>query len=218
MKLLRAAALLLAALATVAASAAHAADSVALAGRMGQRALLVVNGGAPRAVAVGSTHEGVKVLSVSESEAVVEVDGERRTLVLGASQIHLGGGPAAGRRIVLHAERGGHFFADGRINGRTVRFLVDTGATYIVLDQDHARRLGLRLPQDAPRLSMQTANGAVPVQRVRLDSVRVGEVELQGVDAVVMPQALPVVLLGNSFLSRFKLLRENEQLTLERSY
>ncbi|WP_119153088.1 retropepsin-like aspartic protease family protein [Caldimonas tepidiphila] len=210
---------LLAIAAGLAGGSAAAADKVALAGSMGQRALLVIDGAAPRAVAVGATLDGVKVLSVSPTEAVVEVDGQRRTLLLGASQLDVGRGGkgAAGRRIVLSAEQGGHFFATGTINGQTVRFVVDTGATYIALDQALATRIGLRL-NPASRLNMHTANGTVPAHRVSLGSVRIGDVELHNVEAVVLPQAMPVVLLGNSFLTRFKMQRENDQLTLDRSY
>ena len=63
---------------------------------------------------------------------------------------------------------------------------------------------------------MSTANGSVQGYRIKLDSVRVGDVEVFGVDAVVTPQAMPYMLLGNSFLTRFQMLRENDQMTLTR--
>lgn len=213
-------ALLLASACAIAVPALADPPKVALAGSMGQRALLVINGGAPRAVAVGSSVEGVKVLSVSPTAAVVEVEGERQTLVLGASQLDLGGKGArggSGGRIVLSAGSGGHFSTLGTINGQSVRFMVDTGATLIALDEAHARRLRLRLPP-APNAMMHTANGAVPGYRLKLDSVRIGDVEVYNVEAVVTQQAMPMVLLGNSFLSRFQLRRDNDQLTLERRF
>ena len=58
----------------------------------------------------------------------------------------------------------------------------------------------------------------VDVWRVKLDSVRVGDVEVRGVDAAVLPNTMPYVLLGNSFLSRFQLTRNNDQMVLERRY
>ena len=61
---------------------------------------------------------------------------------------------------------------------------------------------------------MSTANGNVQGYRIKLDSVRVGDVEVFGVDAVVTPQPMPYMLLGNSFLTRFQMLRENDQMTL----
>ena len=65
---------------------------------------------------------------------------------------------------------------------------------------------------------MSTANGNAQGFQVKLDSVRVGEVEVLNVDAVVTPQAMPFMLLGNSFLNRFQMLRDNDQLTLTKKY
>jgi aspartyl protease family protein len=65
---------------------------------------------------------------------------------------------------------------------------------------------------------MQTANGVAPAWRIRIDRVRVGEVEVHQVDAVVSPLDMPVVLLGNSFLSRFRMQRDGDQMVLDRRY
>jgi aspartyl protease family protein len=63
-----------------------------------------------------------------------------------------------------------------------------------------------------------TANGAVPTWQIKLPSVRIGDVEVRDVDASVLPADMPFILLGNSFLDRFQMKRENEQMTLERRY
>ncbi|WP_019561967.1 MULTISPECIES: retropepsin-like aspartic protease [Caldimonas] len=195
-------------------------QTVAMTGHMGAKALLVIDGGPPRAVAAGSTVQGVKVLSVSPTETVVDVAGQRRTVVLGAAPVSLGSASAAegrGSRIVLSASSGGHFRAQGSINGRVAQFLVDTGATTVALDRAQAQRLGVDLGQAAPT-QVQTANGVTVAHRVTLGSLRVGDVELREVEALVVPHELPYVLLGNSFLSRFQMKRENDQLVLERRY
>jgi aspartyl protease family protein len=93
--------------------------------------------------------------------------------------------------------------------------MVDTGATVVALSQGEAERIGLEW-RNAPRAFTQTANGAVPVHRVSLSAVRVGEVEVANVEAIVMPAQMPYVLLGNSFLSRFQMRRDNDVLRLER--
>jgi aspartyl protease family protein len=93
--------------------------------------------------------------------------------------------------------------------------MVDTGATVVALSQTEAERIGLAW-REAPRAMTQTANGPVPVHRVSLNAVRVGEVEVHNVDAVVMPAQMPYVLLGNSFLGRFQMRRDNDVLRLER--
>jgi aspartyl protease family protein len=65
---------------------------------------------------------------------------------------------------------------------------------------------------------MSTANGITMGFRVKLSSVRVGDVEVYDVDAVVTPQAMPYMLLGNSFLTRFQMIRENDQMTLTKRF
>ena len=119
-----------------------------------------------------------------------------------------------GREIVITAGPGGHFTTAGLVNGRPVRFMVDTGATLVALGRDDAQRLGLDLAAARPLL-MQTANGAVQGHLVTLSSVRVGDVELSNVGAVVLPMAMPVLLLGNSFLARLQMRRDNDVMRLE---
>ena len=201
---------------------AHA-QSVALAGMLGSKALLVVNGTAPKTVAAGDTHEGVKVISTSSDQAVIEQSGKRFTLRLGDAPVHMGtgksGSTSAGRgnKIILTAGSGGHFMTAGQINGRAVQFMVDTGATTVAMGALDAERAGLNYKSGQP-VMMSTANGVTQGYKIKLDSVRVGDVEVFDVDAVVTPQAMPFMLLGNSFLTRFQMLRDNDQLTLTRKY
>ncbi|MGB4117761.1 MAG: TIGR02281 family clan AA aspartic protease [Polaromonas sp.] len=194
--------------------AAHA-QSVALAGMLGNKALLVVNGTAPKSVAAGETHEGVKVISTSGDQAVVEQDGKRNTLRVGEAPVNMGASKTGGKgnRIVLVAGTGGHFMTAGQINGKAVQFMVDTGATSVAMGAQDAERAGVNFKAGQP-VMMSTANGNVQGYRIRLDSVRVGDVEVFGIDAVVTPQPMPYMLLGNSFLTRFQMLRENDQMTL----
>jgi len=197
--------------------AAHA-QSVALQGMLGGRALLIVDGSPPRSVAAGDSYKGVKVVSTRGDEAVVEIDGRRHTLRVGEAPASVGGsGAPRGNRITLNADSGGHFMALGAINGQSVRFMVDTGATAIGMGQAEASRLGVDFRRGQP-IQLSTANGWAPGFLVKLNSVRVGDVELNSVDAIVSPQSMPFVLLGNSFLSRFQMRRENDIMVLERRY
>ncbi len=199
---------------TVAAGAQ--AQTVSLSGSMGNKALLVIDG-TPRTVAAGSTHAGVKLLSVDAAQAVVEINGKRVALAQGGTPVNLGGAASegSGSQVVLNAVSGGHFVSSGSINGKTVRFMVDTGATFISISQQEADRIGLNYRNGARGYS-QTANGPVPVYRTTLDSVRVGDVQVFNVDAVVMPMPMEMVLLGNSFLSRFQMRRDNDVMRLEK--
>ncbi|MBU1358448.1 MAG: TIGR02281 family clan AA aspartic protease [Gammaproteobacteria bacterium] len=198
---------------------AQAAQSVTLTGTIGSRAILIVNGGAPKTVAVGETYQGVKLLALSEGQATVEAEGRRATLRMD-SPVSVGGGApggGGGTRIVLPVSTGGHFMTQGAINGRTVNFMLDTGATSVALSNADAQRIGLDFSK-GQIVNLNTANGVVAGRRVRLDSVRVGDVEVREVDAIVSPQSMPFVLLGNSFISRFSMRRDSDQMVLEKRY
>ncbi|HUR89966.1 MAG TPA: retropepsin-like aspartic protease [Ramlibacter sp.] len=199
---------------------AACAQSVQLQGMLGNKALLVVDGGTPRIVAPGETVKGVKVLSTSGDLAVVEVDGKRQTLRVGEAPSSIGASgsaPGSGSKIVLTAGSGGHFMTPGRINGQQVQFMVDTGATAIAMGEAEATRLGVKYKEGRVGIS-STANGPVTTYVVKLASVRVGDVEVREVDAMVVPAFMPYILLGNSFLGRFQMKRENDLMVLERRY
>lgn len=195
-----------------------AAQSVSMSGSLGDKALLVIDG-APRTVAAGSTVAGVKVIRVSGSETVVEVGGKRQTLQLGGAQVNLGGAASAGggTQIVLAAGSGGHFVTQGSINGRAVRFVVDTGATNVAMSEAEARRIGVDFSR-GQRGMVRTANGDVVAHRVSLREVRIGDVTVYDVDATVVPSPMEIILLGNSFLSRFQMKREADVLVLDKRY
>ena len=208
---------LIAAALAVAAGAA-AAQSVTLQGMLGSRALLVVDGRAPKAVAAGETWQGVKVLSTSGDQAVLEVGGQRQTLRVGEAPMSWGATAAPrGNKIVLSAGSGGHFVTPGAINGRAVEFMVDTGATAVAMGVSEAERLGIDYRKGQLGRG-NTANGQVAVYQVKLASVRVGDVEVYDIDAAVLPNGPSQILLGNSFLGRFQMTRFNDQLVLERRY
>ena len=192
------------------------AQTVSMSGRLGDKALLMIDG-SPRTVAVGSTVQGVKLVSVTGDAAVVELGGKRLSVPFGGAQVNLGGAASdgGGSRIVLTAGSGGHFLSAGAINGRAVEFMVDTGASLVSISQADAERIGLKY-REGQRGMAQTANGPVPVHRVMLTSVRLGDVQLYSVEALVIPAQMPYVLLGNSFLTRFQMKRENDVMTLEK--
>ncbi len=204
-----------AALSVLLASAAGA-QTVSMSGRLGDKALLMIDG-SPRTVAVGSTVQGVKLVSVTGDAAVVELGGKRVTVPMGGAQVNLGGvaSEGGGSRIVMPAGPGGHFSSGGSINGRAAEFVVDTGATYVSMSQADAERMGIKY-RDGQRGMASTANGTVPVHRVMLTSVRIGDVQVYNVEAMVIPAPMPYILLGNSFLTRFQMRRENDVMTLEK--
>lgn len=189
-------------------------------GSLGSKAALLLIDGEARTVQLGQVVDGVKLISIQEDRATVEIDGRRQVLVLGASPGRLNNsGPDStlAKQIVLTSSAGGHFTPMGSINNHTVQFLVDTGATSVSITQAEAERIGLRY-RSGRRILTQTANGVVPAHLTVLDSIRVGDVLVRNVEAIVIPGEMSHVLLGNSFLTRFLMKRENDVMTLELRY
>ena len=208
--------------AALACGAAAVAQSVALSGMLGGKALVMVDGGAPKTVAAGDSYKGVKIISTQGDVAVVEIAGKRHSLRVGDARSSVGsaGGGAqggGGSKIVLTAGEGGHFFTQGQINGKSTQMVVDTGASMVGLSQADADRMGIAYKTgQSGRVS--TANGVIQAWRVKLDSVRVGDVVVYGVDGVVSAGSMPYILLGNSFLGRFQMTRTNDQMVLDKRY
>jgi len=195
------------------------AQSVALTGIMGERALLVIDNAAPEVVAPGETRQGVTLVSAGGESAVIEIQGQRQTLRVGERPVSVSGKGDSARapRVVLNAGSGGHFFGTARFNGVTVPFVVDTGASSVVMGVAQAEQIGLNY-RSGQRVSVTTANGVAPGYRISLNSVQIGDVEVFNVDATVVPASISVVLLGNSFLGRFRMTQENDLLLLEKRY
>lgn len=193
------------------------AAEVGVAGVFPGKALLVVDGGAPQAVAIGSsTPEGVKVLAIDGEAVTLGVNGQKRILRVGQHVVSQK--TQEGRQeTTLPADSHGHFYASGAVNGRTVRFLVDTGATMVSLGASDAARVGVDWRKGQPGVT-QTANGQARVWKVRFDSVRVGEVTLHGVDGLVHEADMPIALLGMSFLSRMEIRNEGSRMTLKKRF
>lgn len=122
--------------------------------------------------------------------------------------------PSSGPSLVLQADAVGHHWVDGTVNGRPVRFLIDTGASAVTLSQGEAERL--RLPwRTAPTGQVRSAAGTVPAHLLELAEVRVGALVAERVGAVVVPGRERLALLGLTFLARFRMRREDDVLTLE---
>jgi aspartyl protease family protein len=199
------------------APAAQATD-VKLIGLAQGTAVVIIDNGRPRTLRDGDTAPGdVKLLNATGDFAIFDIQGERRRLVLGEA-ISTNAPAASLVSLTLVSDTRGHFMATGSVNGASMRFLVDTGASMVSMGLSDARRAGINY-LEGERAFAQTANGVIPVYRVRLDSVRVGDITLTGIDGLVHTEAdLPVVLLGMSFLRRLDMLREGDNLTLIRRY
>ncbi len=199
------------------AALAQAAD-VRVQGLFPDRALLSIDGKS-RMLKVGdSSPEGVKLLKVDSSAAVLEIDGKRETLGLSAD-IHTSLSTPQVVRVQIARDNSGMYTTTGAINGTPVGFMVDTGATSVAMNAATAERLGIPFRHEGKPVTVQTAAGAVRSWEVLLKSVKVGEIERKQVQAVVIEaRSNNDILLGMSFLSTVKLEKQNNLLVLEARY
>jgi aspartyl protease family protein len=180
----------------------------------GLSAQVAIDGAEPITIDVGEeTAEGVTLLEANRNGAVLRVDGITTSLPLEAEP---SGAASAARSdtVMLSADARGHFYVNGTVNGRSMRLLVDTGATLTTLSRTDAQRIGLDYRSGTPSKVM-TGSGEVSGWQVSLDSVRVGAATVRDVEAFVLDNdALPVGLLGMSFLRGFDMHRQGETLVL----
>jgi aspartyl protease family protein len=198
-------------------SQAAVAVDVTVSGLFPNKALVQIDAGPLTTLAVGqSTPEGVSLVAVDRDSATFMIDGRKVTLGIGKARI-----PASApmpTSVSLTADLRGHFIAAGQVNRVPVEFVVDTGATYVALPAAVAKRLSIDYHK-GEQTFMNTANGTTVAYRVRLDTVRVGDITLHGVDAIVIDgEGLTSPLLGMSFLNRMNMKREGDVMTLTQRY
>lgn len=189
--------------------------SVGVVGLFRDKAMVSIDGSPPRLIAAGQAVRGVKLLSANSDTAVFEIDGRRRTLAMGqsfASSLHAGK-PS----VTLSADPSGHFVASGAVNGASILFLLDTGASSVVLPAPEARRTGIDY-KSGQMTNASTANGTIQAWRIMFDNVRVGSISLNQVEGLVVESSMPSALLGMSFLNRTDMKREGLLMTLTQRY
>jgi aspartyl protease family protein len=194
------------------------ATEVAVVGLFKDRVVVTIDG-QRRVIAVGqSSPEGVKLISADTEGAVLEVDGAAARYKLG-DEIGASYAAPAGKSVKLWPDGSGMYFVAGSINGVPVKFLVDTGATSVAMNSNEARRLGISYRLKGEQGAVETASGVARAWSVQLNSVKVGELQLTGVQAVVIDGDMPrEVLLGNTFLSRVHMERDGQALLLRQTY
>ena len=217
---------LAAGMALLAALPAAWAASVSVVGLFPGKALVSINGGAPRTLAVGQkTPDGVTLVAAAADSATFDIGGQRRVLRMGEAFTATGGAgaapasaPAGGASVALAPDGAGHYITVGAINERAVKFFVDTGASLVWMSAEVANRVGIDYRRGA-QFTVTTAGGPKPAFAVKLASVRVGGITLTDVDGAVGEGAGTgeTVLLGMSFLSRLSMTRDGNLMRLSRS-
>jgi len=189
---------------------------VRVVGLFGSKALVSIDGGAPSSMRIGQrTASGVRLLAIEGESVIFEIDGKRRALRMGQPYVSKASGNTP--TVRLSADSNGHYMANGTVNGSAVRFLVDTGATMIALPAHVARQAGIQFSK-GPRGTVQTAGGPTTAYKVKLDTVSIGGVTLNNVDAVVLDRGLTVPLLGMTFLSRMDIQHDGGLMVLKKRF
>jgi len=193
----------------------HAANKLQLVGQFGNKAVMLING-KRRVLSINAVSpEGVKLIKV-EPDAVVVVDNGKRLRIDFSTHMSANFVEKETTEVKIWADNSGSYHTAGAINGQIVNFLVDTGATSIAMNEYVARRLGIDFRYKGIPINAVTASGVTTAYQIQLDTVKIGEILLQNVEAAVLEGGYPTnVLLGMSFLSKVELERSQNLMILK---
>lgn len=195
-----------------------AAPDVRVVGLFNDQAVLQINGRQHVLKAGQTSPEGVKLLDADSESAVLQIEGERVEARLDGRVSARKQGSTA-REVQVWRNTSGMYTTVGSINGLPVSFLVDTGATQVAMNAGQARRLGIDYRVTGSPAEVTTASGVERAWMVSLDSVKLGELEVRNVQAVVLDGAQPqTTLLGMSYLGRMKIINDGQLMTLQKMY
>lgn len=187
-------------------------------GLFADKAVLIINGGKPKTLSVGQVSDGVKLIAADSKTAILQVEGNTKRLGMGQAASVGASATGASPAVTLYANGQGHFLADCQINGATLKFLLDTGATTVALNSGDAKFANIDYKRGEP-VQVSTANGIVTAYRVTLASLKIGGITLNQVEASVVEGGSPsIVLLGMSALNRLDMKRQDIALTLTKKY
>ena len=164
--------------------------------------------------------EGVKLVTADSEKAVLEVNGRKKFYLLGSSMsIGTKFRVPEEKMIQAYADSRGMYHIQGSINGYTMRFLIDTGATTIAMNEVQGKRLGIDFKLSGKQIFVSTASGVTKAYAVNLDAVKIGEIKINNVQAVIIEGGFPTeVLLGMSFLGRVQIEREGNLMRIKKKY
>ena len=196
-------------------SHAHAVQGIEVQALFSGKAVLQIDG-QRRILAVGQTSpEGVKLLKADSKQATLEIDGKSKDYKLG-SAVSLNFKKQESVEEQVFANERGMFLSVGSINGQTVRFLVDTGATTIAMNTSQAKKLGVQYRVNGEKTRVSTASSFVNGYVVKLKSVSLGKIKLKNVEAIIIDGVHPgPILLGMSFLGKLKVEKSGNVLKIK---
>jgi aspartyl protease family protein len=196
-------------------SSASAATRITILALFTNKALVEIDGKRHLLRQDGTRVAGVKLVRASAKGAVLDVDGNEQEFALGRSISATFKPAEKGRPLRLYAGSDGIFRHAGAIDGKPVKFAVDSGATLIAMSRPAAERLGIKFRKLGKQSSAHTAGGQVKTYELKFDVIRVGHIVVRNVLGSVIDGDFPnEILLGNSFLSRVEMRRNAQVLEL----
>jgi aspartyl protease family protein len=204
--------------------ASFAVDKIVINGLFKDKAIATIDG-KQRVLKKGkASPEGVLLIESNSKEAIIEINGQQETYVLGAGA-GTGTGSnnfkesTSGEKLIIAPDPGGMYSLSGSINGSPVSFVIDTGASAISMNSNVAKRLGLDYKLNGKEGVSYTASGKDKIYIVNLKRVRIGNIELRNIEGVVHEGGFPVItLLGMSFLGKLDMKREGRIMELHKKY
>ena len=168
------------------------------------------------------TPEGVKLIKSNSKEAIIEIDGISKIFTLDEK---IGNTfkttsddkntISIRKRAIIKGDANGMYLTKGQINGKTVEFLIDTGATYVSMSSDLAKQLKIKY-EKGNKIQLETAKGMSIAYEIKLKKVKVGDIELYNILGVVSDDMPSITLLGMSFLRKLDMKRKGKTMILEK--
>jgi aspartyl protease family protein len=182
------------------------------------KTVLVINGSRPKTLSIGQSSEGVKLIAADSTKAVLEIEGKRRELGMGQAATIAGNANSEPGSVTLYADSLGHHITEGQINGVTLKFLVDTGATTVTMNSGDAKYAGIDY-KAGEKIQIQAADGVSAGYHVVINTLKLGNVVMNQVEGIVLEGGSPpMVLLGMSALNRLEMKHDGIALTLTKKY
>lgn len=196
----------------------YADTQVNVVGLFTNKAVVMINGAAPKTLSIGQTVDGVKLLSANSQYATLEIEGKVRQLGMGQAVSVIDTRINSSPSVTLYANAHGHFVSECKINGMALKFLVDTGATHVTLNSGDAEFAKVDYKR-GQKVQVSTANGVVSAYLVTIANLKIGNIALSQVPATILEGGSPpMVLLGMSALNRMDMKRQDIALTLTKKY
>ncbi len=201
------------------AASAIADTRVNVVGLFSNKAMVIINGANPKMLSAGQTVNGVKLVSSDSNAGTFIIEGKRQVLKMGqAASVAASTGLTNNSPVSLYADERGHFFGNLNVNGASIKYVVDTGASAVAFNSGDAKFAKIDY-EKGEKVAISTANGVVNAYMVKLNTLKLGTITLNNVEAVVTEGGSPpYVLLGMSALNRLDMQRNNSIMTLTKKY